>query len=180
MAKLCGAGQNLNNSDTWRKLHASQRHAMIPLHCDGYASIQRTCLTFIRLCQTNPKDKEAKCQLSSSIYQIMRNLNCTDISWAAFKDHERRISHAAVQHFVPLVSGAGPHVCVYFESINKWFIAYLEKKKRKERAAAISLSWQRWPHAPARHLKRSIVKIASWLIWYNSFLAAKHFPTFQQ
>lgn len=48
----------------------------------------------------------------------MRNLNCTDISWAAFKDHERRISHAAIQQFVPLVPGGPARVCMcVFESI---------------------------------------------------------------
>ena len=36
--------------------------------------------------------KWQKCQQSSSIYQIMRNLNCTDISSAAFKIH-RGTSH---------------------------------------------------------------------------------------
>lgn len=98
------------------------------------ASIKRTCLTFIRLCQTNPEDKEAKCQLSSSIYQIMRNLNCTDISWAAFKDHERRISHAAIQQFVPLVPGGPARVCMcVFESIKNDPTSNGEKKNEKER-----------------------------------------------
>lgn len=37
-------------------------------------------------------EKRPKCQQSSSIYQIMRNLNCTDISSATFNIH-RGTSH---------------------------------------------------------------------------------------
>lgn len=59
-----------------------------------------------------PWRQGSKCQLSSSIYQIMRNLNCADISRAAFKII-RGISHT-IQQFVPLISRkARARVCVW-------------------------------------------------------------------